>query len=140
MPRDARKINFIFSLLGVFGSLFFSEILKYPPCPLCWYQRIALYPLAVIYAVAILADDKSYRKYVVGFILFGLTIAIYHNLLYYGVIAQPIIPCTGDGVSCTARQLELFGVITIPLLSLVAFSTMGLVEWMGIKCGGQCEK
>lgn len=130
---DSRKINFLISVCGVFGSLYFSEVLKYLPCFLCWYQRIALYPLALIYAIALWSDDHAHRKYTFTFIVLGFATALYHNLLYYGVIEQAIVPCSEGGVSCTSRQLELFGFLTIPLLSIISFSMMGLMEIINLR-------
>ncbi|MDI9637712.1 disulfide oxidoreductase [Kamptonema cortianum] len=107
------------------GSLFFSEVMQLPPCVLCWYQRIAMYPLAVILTVGILSRDSHVRRYVVPLALIGLTIAVYHNLLYYGILPESITPCTA-GVSCTSRQIEWLGFITIPLMSLTAFTVITL--------------
>ncbi len=117
----ALKLNFLIAVLGTMGSLYFSEVLKFPPCTLCWYQRICLYPLVIIFGAAIWSDDRSYKKYALPLSVFGLVIAAYHNLLYFGVIAPELTPCTA-GVSCSAKQLELFGFITIPLLSLLGFA------------------
>ncbi len=102
------------------GSLFFSEVMGLPPCVLCWYQRIAMYPLVVIMGIALVRRDRAIAIYSLPFALAGLAIAAYHNLLYYGVIAESIIPCT-SGVSCTSKQLEWLGFVTIPLLSLASF-------------------
>lgn len=107
------------------GSLYFSEVLKLTPCVLCWYQRIAMYPLVVILGVGILLRDARLRLYALPLSLIGLAIAIYHNLLYYSVIPESIQPCTA-GVSCTTRQIEWLGFITIPLLALVAFSVISI--------------
>lgn len=107
------------------GSLFFSEVMQLPPCVLCWYQRIAMYPLAVILTVGILSRDSHVRRYVLPLALIGLTIAVYHNLLYYGILPESITPCTA-GVSCTSRQIEWLGFITIPLMSLTAFTVITL--------------
>jgi disulfide bond formation protein DsbB len=115
----------VIALLGMVGSLFFSEVMQYPPCVLCWYQRIALYPLVVIIAVGIVLKDSRVRHYGLPFCIAGFAIAAYHNLLYYGIIPESITPCT-QGVSCTAQQLELFGFITIPLLSLASFAVIGI--------------
>ena len=114
------QINFLVTLSGVLGSLYFSEVMKFAPCPLCWYQRICLYPLAWIFAAALWTEDRKYKKYALPLILVGLGISIYHNLLYYGLISEALAPCTKD-LSCTSRQLELYGFITIPFLSLVSF-------------------
>lgn len=113
------------SLIAMVGSLFFSEVMKLPPCVLCWYQRIAMYPLALILPIGILSQDAKLRRYSLPLALVGLTIASYHVLLYYGVIPESIVPCT-QGVSCTSRQIEWLGFITIPLLSWVAFTLISL--------------
>lgn len=105
------------------GSLFFSEVMKLPPCVLCWYQRIAMYPLVVVLAVSILRRDAAARIYSLPFVIAGLCIATYHNLLYYKLIPESITPCT-SGVSCTSRQIEWVGFVTIPLLSLAAFGLL----------------
>ena len=108
------------SLAAILGTLFFSEVMKLPPCSLCWYQRIAMYPLFPILTVGLIFRDPKVSRYAWPFAAAGGLLAIYHNLLYYDIIPKTITPCT-QGVSCTERQLEWFGVITIPLLSLVAF-------------------
>jgi disulfide bond formation protein DsbB len=41
------------------GSLYFSEIVNYKPCIMCWFQRTMMYPLAVILIVAALTKDKK---------------------------------------------------------------------------------
>lgn len=112
---------FSFSLVATLGSLFFSEIMKLPPCVLCWYQRIAMYPLVAITAVGILKKDKNFPYYVLPLSIGGLIIALYHNLLYYKILPESIAPCM-QGVSCTTKQIELFGFITIPFMSLIAFA------------------
>jgi disulfide bond formation protein DsbB len=111
------------ALVATLGSLYFSEVMALPPCVLCWYQRIAMYPLVVILAVGILLREPRLRLYALPLSLAGLAISIYHNLLYYGVIPESIQPCT-TGVSCTTRQIEWLGFITIPLLALVAFGVI----------------
>jgi disulfide bond formation protein DsbB len=115
---------------GTVGSLIFSEIMELPPCSLCWYQRIALYPLVVVIGVGILTEDGGWRKYALPLALFGLVVGIYHNLLYYGIIPEELTPCS-EGVPCNARQLELLGFITIPLMSLAAFVVLlaGIVAY-----------
>jgi disulfide bond formation protein DsbB len=106
--------------LATMGSLFFSEVMSLPPCVLCWYQRIAMYPLVIILAVSILRKDGLSKVYGLPLALVGFVVAVYHNLLYYKIIPDSITPCT-SGVSCTVKQIEWLGFITIPLLSLLAF-------------------
>ena len=113
-------IAWTIALVATLGSLFFSEIMELPPCVLCWYQRIAMYPLVFILAIGILLKDKKVFVYAIPLCLIGLGIAVYHNLLYYGIIPESITPCQ-KGISCTSRQIEWLGFITIPLMSLVVF-------------------
>ena len=120
------RIGFLISLFGTLGSLFASEVLGYPPCVLCWYQRICLYPLVVVFGVALFDGDRSAWKYGLPMSVVGLMVAGYHNLLYYGVIPEKLSPCT-QGVSCTTKQLEIFGFLTIPLMSFVAFLAVTVI-------------
>jgi disulfide bond formation protein DsbB len=108
------------ALVSMVGSLFFSEVMELPPCVLCWYQRIAMYPLVLIIGIGIINRDSRVKSYALPLCLIGLAIAAYHNLLYYGLLADSIIPCK-EGVSCTSRQIEWLGFITIPLMALSAF-------------------
>lgn len=122
------KISFQVALVATLGSLFFGEVLKYPPCTLCWYQRICMYPLVIIFGSAIWTDDYKYLKQSAPLTLIGLVIASYHNLLYYGWIPDSITPCT-QGVSCTSKQVEIFGFLTIPLMSWLSFLALSVLGW-----------
>jgi len=115
----------VIALVATVGSLFLSEVMQLPPCVLCWYQRIAMYPLVLIIGAGIVMRDRRMKYYALPLCLSGLAIAVYHNLLYYGLIPESITPCT-QGVSCTTAQIEWLGFITIPLMSLAAFSIIGL--------------
>lgn len=108
------------ALLAMIGSLYFSEIMKLPPCVLCWYQRIAMYPLVFIIPIGILTKDKKIHNYILPLGIAGLLVAIYHNLLYYKILPESVAPCT-SGISCTTKYIELLGFITIPFLSLLSF-------------------
>lgn len=103
------------------GSLYFSEIAGFLPCLLCWYQRIALYPLVIVLGVGILRKERKLYQYVLPFTIIGGLIALYHVLLYYGVFAESEQTCRA-GVSCTTEYIKYFGFVTIPLLSFLAFS------------------
>ena len=111
------------ALIATTGSLFFSEVLGFAPCVLCWYQRILMYPLVVVLAVGVLLRDQHLRLYVLPLSIIGVAVAAYHNLLYFGVIAEGATQCA-LGVSCTSRYLALLGFIDIPQLSLTAFSVI----------------
>lgn len=117
------RLSFLMALLGTVGSLFFSEILKYPPCSLCWYQRIFLFPLVFVFGVGLWREDANYKFYAFPLALTGFIISLYHNLLYFGVISEALSPCTA-GLSCSAKQLQLFGFVTIPFLAAICFLTL----------------
>jgi disulfide bond formation protein DsbB len=125
MRKNLLYFAWVIALTASAGSLFFSEVMDLPPCVLCWYQRIAMYPLVLIIGVGIILNDRRMKAYALPFALIGLAIAVYHNLLYYGFIPESITPCT-EGVPCNEVQIEWFGFITIPLLGLGAFAAIGL--------------
>lgn len=116
----------IISFVATLGSLFFSEVMEFPPCILCWYQRIAMYPLVIIFLIGALKDDLSARTYALPFASIGWLISMYHNLIYYGVIPESISPCR-EGISCSAVFIDWFGFMSIPLLSSIAFSLILLL-------------
>ena len=105
------------------GSLFFSHVMGFAPCVLCWYQRIALFPLVLILPMGLFPLDAKAAKFALPLTVAGLLTAIYHNLLYAGLIPKGIQPCA-QGVSCTENYFELFGFVSIPVLSLLALSAM----------------
>ena len=113
----------LLAAIGTLGSLFFSEVLEFAPCVLCWYQRIFLYPLAITLAIGLFPLDRGAIKYSLPLALAGWLVALYHNLLYHGVIPEDLQPCQ-QGVSCTETYMELFGFLTIPMLSLISFTAI----------------
>lgn len=106
--------------IATVGSLFFSEVMMFPPCVMCWYQRICMYPLVVILLVGLFPLDTTVTRYAMPLTLIGLFFAIYHNLLYYKILPESVQPCS-QGVSCTSDYINWFGFVTIQFLSLVAF-------------------
>lgn len=107
--------------LSTLGSLFFSNIMDFAPCVLCWYQRVCLFPLVLVIAIGLFPFDRSVVKYALPLSIAGWLTAIYHNLLYVGIIPESMQPCS-LGVSCTEEYIDLFGFLTIPMLSLISFS------------------
>ena len=116
----------LISCLSMGGSLFFSEVMEFPPCILCWYQRIAMYPLVAIFMVGLFPLSKEVFKYSAPFVALGWLIALWHNLLHLGIIKEDLSPCR-EGVSCSTVYINWMGFITIPLLSFVAFSLLGII-------------
>ena len=102
------------------GSLFFSQVMELPPCSLCWYQRIFMFPLPIVLLTGLLPYDPRAARYGLPLALVGAAIALWHTLLYIGLLPESAAPCV-QGVSCSQPTFELFGVLSIPLLSLLAF-------------------
>lgn len=118
-------VAWLVALLSMVGSLFFSEVMDLTPCVLCWYQRIAMYPLVLIIGIGIVLRDARMKFYALPLSVIGVTIAAYHNFVYYGIIPEAITPCT-EGVPCNAVQIEWLGFITIPLMGFAAFDAITL--------------
>jgi disulfide bond formation protein DsbB len=116
-------LAFIVSLVATLGSLFFSEIMHFVPCSLCWYQRIFMYPLVLIFLINLLFPDDKVFKYAILLVVFGWIISIYHNLLMFGIIPENLAPCV-QGVPCSTVYINWLGFITIPLLSFFAYTTI----------------
>ena len=112
--------------LASMGSLFFSEVMEFPPCVLCWYQRIAMYPLVVIFLVGSFRGARETYAFSIPLVVMGWIIAIYHNLLHYEIVPESASPCR-EGVSCATVYIDWLGFITIPLMSFMAFTIMGLM-------------
>lgn len=116
-------LSWVVASVATGGSLFFSEVMDFPPCVLCWYQRICMYPLVLILGAAFLSEDRAYFRYSFPLVFTGLVIAVYYNLLYYNIIPESAAPCR-EGISCTTVFFEWLGFLTIPSLSLIAFSIL----------------
>ncbi len=123
LGENALYLALIQAIVATLGSLYFSNILHYPPCVLCWYQRIGMFPLFATLIIGILLRDKNTHFFVLPAALFGWVISVYHNLLYYKIIPDDLAPCS-TGVSCTTKFIEYFGFVTIPFLSFVAFTVI----------------
>jgi disulfide bond formation protein DsbB len=120
----AKKIMYVAwiqSIFATFGSLYFSEIRHFAPCTLCWYQRILMYPLVIIIAVGILRRDTKMYQYVLPMSILGLGISFYHILLQNDVLPESVAPCI-LGASCAIKYTGYFGFVTIPVMSLTAFT------------------
>lgn len=113
----------LIAMAALFGSLFFSEVMGLKPCVLCWWQRIFIYPLAVLFLVGLFSVDRSVVRYTLPLAIIGLMFAVYHYLLYSGFIPEGLQPC-GEELSCARINLEIMGFITIPMLSIFAYSAI----------------
>jgi len=105
------------------GALFFSEVMELPPCVLCWYQRIFMFPLVLLLPVGLFPFDGKIVRFALPLTVAGWLVSLFHLLLGVGLIPESIRPCA-EGVPCSEAQIEWLGFVTIPLLSFIAFSSM----------------
>ena len=117
--------------LATAGSLYLSDVAGLAPCLLCWYQRIAMYPLVLLLGVAALLGDRRIWRYVLPLSLTGLAISIYHVTIQY----QPtlgVVSCSAEA-PCTARYLHVYGFVSIPVMAGAAFLLVSaLVALVGL--------
>jgi disulfide bond formation protein DsbB len=107
------------------GSLYLSEVAGYLPCTLCWYQRIAMYPLVVVMGVAAIRQDRQVWRTSVPLATIGAAIAIWHIAIErnpaLGGACDPTAPCS-------IRWVEEFGFLTLPTMALIGFVTIALLS------------
>ena len=113
----------VVALVSTFAALFIGEVMGMVPCQLCWYQRILMFPLAVILGMAAFCNDRRGAIYALPLALGGTAIACYHTALIAGWVPQWWIPC-GAGPSCSDQKLVILGDIQIPWVSLLAFAAI----------------
>jgi disulfide bond formation protein DsbB len=113
--------SWLIATSSTLGALFLGEIMGLTPCVLCWYQRIFMFPLVLVLAAGLFPFDQKIVRYALPLAVAGWLVAVFHLLLAAGIIPENITPCT-QGVPCSQVQIEWFGFVTIPLLSVIAFS------------------
>lgn len=120
LKKHSFHFAFLLAFGGVIGSLTYSEIFHFLPCTFCWWQRIFMYPQAVVFATGIYLKDL--KIWLTGIILsiIGACFSVYHILLQAGYIS-PSGACATTGVSCTKIDVLIFGWITIPIMCLILF-------------------
>ena len=111
----------IIALISTLAALFIGEVMGQAPCNLCWFQRAFMFPLAVMLAVSCYVSDATVWRYGLPIAALGWLVALYHTLLYAGIIPAELAPC-GEGPSCSSAAMLIFGSVPIPLLSLGAFT------------------
>lgn len=122
--RSGPFVALLAASVATAGSLFMSDVLGWVPCTLCWYQRILMYPLAIILFVGLLRRERKLYQYVLPFSFGGAVVSTYHYLLQKTDWFPPP-PCAA-GVPCTVDYINLLGFVTVPFLALVAFLLVGV--------------
>jgi disulfide bond formation protein DsbB len=133
IERHALQILLLISTAATLGSLYFSEILGFTPCKLCWSQRIFMYPMPILSLTSLYKKTKDIFFYTLVMGLLGVIISGYHYLLQQNV--TPSLFCEGPGsqISCGEIYFKYFGYITIPWMSFSAFLIIASVSWLMIK-------
>lgn len=113
-------LAWVVALVATLGSLYLSEIAHLEPCRLCWYQRIAMYPLVVILAIGAARADAAVRRYAAPVAGIGLGVAVYHYLIQHFPDLEA--GTCSVGVSCAAPYIWEFGFVSIPYMAAAAFA------------------
>lgn len=123
LARNALPLAWLIAMVTMLGSLYYSRIQHYVPCELCWYQRICIYPFAVILGIAAWRRDAGIRVYAVPVLAIGAAIATYHSWIQAYPPADGTSFCTADA-PCTLRYVWEFGFVSLPFMALSACSAM----------------
>lgn len=129
-------MGWFIALVSTVGALFIGEVMGMTPCGLCWYQRIAMFPLVAILGMACFSEDRRGAVYALPLALAGLALALYHTLLVAGFVPKAWIPC-GAGGSCADQKLEILNGIQIPWLSLAAFLVISILLLVSLRKSSQ---
>lgn len=125
---------------AVVGSLVYSEIVGFPACDLCWYQRIFLYPQAVIILMAMIRKDKTVIDYLVPLSIMGAIVAFYQSLVQWGFSFGSILECTSSGGECARVYVNEYSYITIPFMSLSVFVYIIVLKYVYYSHGRKISK
>jgi disulfide bond formation protein DsbB len=109
--------------IATLAALFLGEVMGYTPCVLCWYQRICMFPLVLILAAGLFPFDPKVVRFALPLALSGWGLAVFHWGVASGFIPESATPCS-QGVPCSVEQVVWFGFLTLPMLSVLAFSVI----------------
>ena len=123
LGRMALPLAWVIALVTMVGSLYYSRIQHYVPCELCWYQRICIYPFAVILGIAAWRRDAGIRIYALPVLAIGAVIADYHSWIQAYPPVDGTSFCTPDA-PCTLRYVWEFGFVSLPFMALSACCCM----------------
>jgi disulfide bond formation protein DsbB len=125
LGEQALLLAWLMAMAATLGSLYYSEIAGFVPCTFCWYQRIAMYPLAVILGIAAFRRDRDVWWFAVPLAAAGAGLAAYHYLIQH--VPELAGGACSVGVPCTAAYVWRFGFVSIPLMALVSFAVILLL-------------
>jgi disulfide bond formation protein DsbB len=119
LGKHAVLLSFFIALISLLGSLTYSNIIGFEPCVLCWWQRIFLYPLVILFGVALIRKEQHLIKwYALPLLLVGSGFSTFHYLVQRFQIHSPACDVLGQSASCGGFYLFELGYITIPMMAL----------------------
>ena len=124
--------GWLLALVATAGAVFIGEVMGMMPCVLCWYQRIAMFPMVLFLGIALLQQQRAFILPCLLLSLMGWAVASYHTALYWGWIDPTLAPC-GDGPSCTKQVLQIFGSVDLPMMSWLAFMAISFLLFLSLK-------
>jgi disulfide bond formation protein DsbB len=128
---------FVVAAIATGGSLFFSQVANFPPCELCWFQRICMYPLSILTLLMALAGDNRAARYLFPLPVVGACVSIYHLLIENAVIKEPNQCQVSAPGGCATKWINEFGYMTIPTLALTGF--LLLIGFLVLATTGDAE-
>ena len=131
----ALSLGFLVTLGGAFLTLFYSQVLGYEPCELCWFQRIFLYPQVILFGMAWFKKDMKILPYILGLSLVGEFIAIYHHALQMGYDLYKPCSTAVFAVSCAKPSFIEYGFVSFPFMAVVLFGFLIALSWTGMRGG-----
>lgn len=116
-------LAWLVATLATLAALFLGEVMGLTPCVLCWYQRICMFPLVLILAAGLFPFDRRVVRYALPLAAAGWLLAAFHWAVASGLVPERVTPCT-KGVPCSVDPVVWLGFITLPMLSVLAFSAI----------------
>lgn len=127
VSRHSLHLGLLISLSAIAGSLYYSNVVGFPPCDLCWWQRVFIYPALPLFAVALWKKDFGVFKYITALAAIASLISIYHLFVQMG--GNSILPCSASA-SCDRLYVYEFGYVTIPAMALTVSAAFLILAWV----------
>lgn len=131
---------FVVAAIATGGSLFLSDIARFVPCELCWFQRVCMYPLSIITLIAAIRNDHRIATYLLPFPVAGTAVAAYHLLIENEVVGQSTVCQLSAPGGCATKWIEEFGYITIPTLAITAFLLLAALLALAVSGSGAADE
>ncbi|MCX6703336.1 MAG: disulfide bond formation protein B [Candidatus Zambryskibacteria bacterium] len=119
LKKNITLVLFVVSATAFVGSLAYSNIVGFPPCELCWWTRILMYPQVLLTACALWKKDSNIVNTLLPLSVLGFLLTLYHSFILWG--GKSILPCTQEGAACSKLYVMEYGYITIPVMALSCF-------------------